>query len=63
MMPSNHQKLGCTKLARMIRQLLEQFEDLQLYRHIQRGGRFIGNQQLGFVGQGHGDHHALTLAT
>ncbi len=44
-------------------QLLEQFEDLQLYRHIQRGGRFIGNQQLGFVGQGHGDHHALTLAT
>ncbi len=43
-------------------QLLEQFEDFQLHRDIQRSGRFVGNQQLGFVGQRHGNHDALALA-
>ncbi len=43
-------------------QFLEQFEDLQLHGNVQRRGRFIGDQQLRLVGQGHGDHHALALA-
>ncbi|MNJ82505.1 hypothetical protein D3C77_819580 [compost metagenome] len=41
---------------------LEQFEDLQLDGHVQGGGRFVGDQQLRFVGQGHGDHDTLALA-
>ena len=44
-------------------QLLEQLEDLQLHGDVQSGGRFIGNQQLRLVGQGHGNHHPLALAT
>ena len=43
-------------------QVLEQFEDFQLHGDVQRGSRLVGNQQLGFVGQGHGNHHALALA-
>jgi hypothetical protein len=36
--------------------------DLRLDGHVERGGRFVGDQQVGFVGQRHGDHHALALA-
>jgi len=43
-------------------QLGEQFHNLALHGHVQRGGRFVGNQQLGFAGDGNGDHHALLLA-
>ena len=43
-------------------QLVEQFEDLLLYRHVECCGRFIGNQQSGFTGDGHGNHDALLLA-
>ncbi|MNQ36143.1 hypothetical protein D3C85_496580 [compost metagenome] len=43
-------------------QFLEQFEDFQLNGHVQRGGRLVGDQQFRLVGQGHGDHHPLTLA-
>ena len=42
-------------------QLGQQLEDLRLNGDVQRGGRFIRNQQVGPVGKGHGDHHALTL--
>ncbi|MNY80867.1 hypothetical protein D3C86_2221160 [compost metagenome] len=42
-------------------QRFEQFEDLQLHGDVQRRGRFVGDQQLGLVGQGHGDHHTLPL--
>ncbi len=44
-------------------QLLEQQEDLALYRDVQRSGRFVGNQQLRLAGQCHGNHHPLTLAS
>ena len=39
----------------------EQLQDLALHRHIQRGGWFVGDQQLRFAGQGHGNHHPLAL--
>ena len=48
--------------AEFLLQFLEQFEDFQLYRDIQCGGRLVGDQQLRFIGQGHGDHHTLALA-
>ena len=38
---------------------LDQVEDLRLDGHVERGGRLVGDQQLGVAGEGHGDHHAL----
>ncbi len=43
-------------------QCFEQFENLQLHRHVEGRGRLVGDQQLGLVGQRHGDHHPLALA-
>ena len=43
-------------------QLLEQFQNLQLYGDVEGGGRLVGDQQLRLVGQGHGDHYPLALA-
>ena len=42
--------------------VLQQLQDLRLDGDIERGGRFVGNQQVGLVGERHGDHHALALA-
>ena len=43
-------------------QFLQQAQDLRLHGDVERGGRFVGNQQIGLVGERHGDHHALALA-
>ena len=43
-------------------QVLEQGQNLRLNGDIQRRGRLVGDQQVGIVGQGHGDHHPLALA-
>ncbi len=43
-------------------QLLEKLEDLRLHGDVERGGRLVGDQQLGLVGERHGDHHPLALA-
>ena len=40
----------------------QQLEDLRLDGHVERGGRLVGDQQLGVAGQRHGDHHALAHA-
>ena len=42
-------------------QLLEQFKNLRLNGDIQSRGRLIGDQDVGIVGQSHGDHHPLAL--
>ena len=34
-------------------------EDLGLDRHVERGRRLVGDEQLRVAGEGHGDHHAL----
>ena len=39
-----------------------QLEDLRLDRHVERGRRLVGDQQLGVVDQRHRDHHALAHA-
>ncbi len=44
-------------------QFLQQVENARLHKHIERGSRLVGNQQLGFHGTGHGDDDALALAT
>ena len=40
-------------------QAAQQVEDLCLDRHVQRGGRLVGNDDLRIAGQRHGDHDAL----
>ena len=37
-------------------QIRHQLQHLGLNGHVQRRGGFVGNQQLGAAGQGHGDH-------
>ncbi len=46
----------------LLLQPAEQLEDLALDRHVERGGRLVGDQQLGLAGERHRDHHALLLA-
>ncbi len=41
---------------------VQQLEDLALDRHVERGRRLVGDQQLGLAGQRHRDHHPLLLA-
>ena len=43
-------------------QVRQQVQDLRLNGHIQRRGRFVRDQNVGLVGQRHGDHHPLPLA-
>ncbi len=43
-------------------QVLQQLQDLRLHRDIERGGRLVGDQQFGFVGERHRDHDALALS-
>ena len=43
-------------------QLLHQAQDLGLHRHVQGGGRLVGDQQLGPAGDRHRDHHPLALS-
>ena len=39
--------------------LVHQLDDLGLNRDVERGGRLVGDQDVGVAGQGHGDHDAL----
>ena len=43
-------------------EVLEQLQDLRLDGDVQGGGRLVGDQEVGLVGQRHGDHHPLALA-
>ena len=40
----------------------KQLEDLRLHGDVERGGRLVGDQQVGLIGERHRDHHALALA-
>ena len=40
----------------------QQLEDLRLDGDVEGGGRLVGDQQVGLVGERHGDHDALALA-
>ena len=43
-------------------QVVDQLEDLLLDRDVERGGRLVGDEQLGLAGQRHRDHDALPHA-
>ena len=43
-------------------QILQKREDLRLDCDVERRGRLVGDEEIGPVGERHGDHHALTLA-
>src|SRR6478609_759012 len=43
--------------------VLQQFQDLRLDGHIERGRGLVGYQEFRLVGERHGDHHTLALAT
>ena len=43
-------------------QCADERQDLRLDGHVEGGGRFVGNQERGFAGQCHGDHHPLAHA-
>ena len=43
-------------------QALQQVENLRLNRHVQRGGRLVGDNQARVAHDGHGDHNALAHA-
>ena len=48
--------------AEALLQRLEQVEDLGLHGDVERGGGLVGDEQVGLVGERHGDHDALALA-
>jgi hypothetical protein len=43
-------------------QRLQELQDLRLDGDVERRRRLVGDQEVGLVGQRHGDHHALALA-
>ena len=42
-------------------QVLQQIQNLRLYGHIKGCRRFVGNEEVRIVGQGHRDHDTLPL--
>jgi hypothetical protein len=44
------------------REVLHQFQDLRLDRHIERRCRLVGDDEFGVAGEPDGDHHALAHA-
>ena len=42
--------------------VLQQLDDLRLHGDVERSGRLVGDEELGLVGERHGDHDALALA-
>ena len=43
-------------------EVAEELQDLRLHRHVERRGRLVGDEEVGLVGERHGDHHPLALA-
>ena len=54
--------ISTSAIAALALQRHQQIEDLLLDGHIQRGGRFVGDQQQRIAGDRHGDHHPLVHA-
>ena len=42
-------------------QVFQERKDLRLHGDVERRGRLIGDQEIGTIGQRHGDHHPLAL--
>src|SRR5579883_1574590 len=50
------------RCAHIAREAADQIEQLRLDRHVECGGRLVGDQQAWVAGERHGDHHALAHA-
>ena len=48
--------------AQLVLHFPDQFQNLRLDGHIQRGGRFVGDEKVRFGDEGHGDHDPLAHA-
>ena len=48
--------------AALAHEIVEDAQHFVLHRHVERGGRLVGDQQVGLGDQHHGDHHALAHA-
>ena len=48
--------------AELVLQLAQQLEDLRLRRHVERGRRLVGDQQVGLAGERRRDHRPLPHA-
>ena len=48
--------------AGLVAQLADALEDLRLDRHVERGGRLVGDQHARVAREGQRDHHALAHA-
>ncbi len=48
--------------AEPLLQIFQQRQDLRLHGDVERRGRLVGDEEVGLVGERHGDHHALALA-
>ena len=47
--------------AEAVAQIPQQLQDVRLDRHVERGGRLVGDQDVGLVGDRHRDHDPLAL--
>ena len=54
--------ISSTAMPRCSAQAVEQFEDLGLHRHVERGRRLVGDEYFGLRGERDGDHHPLAHA-
>ena len=62
----HHAQVVCDedeRRPRALRQVFQQIKNLRLHGDVQRGGGFIGNDELRLTSQCHGDHGALAHAT
>ena len=48
--------------AHFFLEVADQSQNLRLHRDIEGGGRFVGDEQFGFIDERHGDHDALAHA-
>src|SRR4029079_6682593 len=48
--------------AKLPAEIGEEIENLCLYRDVEGGSRFVGDEQLRIVDDGNGDHDAMTLS-
>ncbi len=46
----------------LLLQVAHDVEDLRLHRHVERGGRLVGDEKIGAAHRRHRDHHALAHA-
>ena len=63
--PRDEAKVVCDEEnghATLVGDAVDEVEDFLLCGDVERGGGFIGDEQIGLGSEGHRNHHALLLA-